>query len=87
MDNELNSSLIFEIFETYRRHEKNSSLASAKWLTTIEAANYLRVSVSSIKMMVYRGQIKVLKLGRRNRFLRKDLDDLIMNSLNKKESV
>lgn len=48
-----------------------------KWLTTQEAADYLRVSISSIKTMIYRGQVRVHKLGRRNRFLIEELERLI----------
>lgn len=48
--------------------------APIKWLTTSEAAHYLRVSISSLKTMIYRGQVRVHKLGRRNRFRLDDLD-------------
>jgi excisionase family DNA binding protein len=66
------------IFENSRAETKAASKAEAqpqgkhqplKWLTTQEAADYLRVSISSIKTMIYRGQVRVHKLGRRNRFL------------------
>lgn len=53
------------------------SLEPVRWLTTSEAARYLRVSISSIKTMIYRGQVRVHKLGRRNRFLREELERLI----------
>jgi excisionase family DNA binding protein len=67
-----------------RQDEKNPPLESVRWLTSKEAAQYLRVSVSSLKMMVYRGQIRVRKLGRRNRFLREELDRLFtLPNLNK----
>jgi excisionase family DNA binding protein len=79
MDNELKqSSLLFENFDIGRKKdEKTPSLENVRWLTSGEAAQYLRVSVSSLKMMVYRGQVRVRKLGRRNRFLRDELDRLI----------
>lgn len=60
------------------------SLEQVKWLTTSEAARYLRVSISSIKTMIYRGQVRVHKLGRRNRFLRDDLERLITSPLQNK---
>jgi len=67
-----------------RQDEKNPPLESVRWLTSKEAAQYLRVSMSSLKMMVYRGQIRVRKLGRRNRFLREELDRLFtLPNLNK----
>ena len=55
----------------------NPSSGSVRWLTTDEAAQYLRISISSIKSMIYRGQIRVHKLGRRNRFLTDELERLI----------
>ncbi len=79
MEKELKqSSPLFDILDIGRKKdEKTPSLESVKWLTSSEAAQYLRVSVSSLKMMVYRGQVRVRKLGRRNRFLREELDRLI----------
>ena len=65
--------------------EKTPALESMRWLTSNEAAQYLRVSVSSLKMMVYRGQVRVKKLGRRNRFLREELDRLFTSPNLKKE--
>ncbi|MGE0616730.1 MAG: helix-turn-helix domain-containing protein [Bacteriovoracia bacterium] len=63
--------------------ERNELLESVRWLTTSEAAQYLRVSGSAIKNMVYRGQVRVHKLGRRNRYLREELDRLITNPISK----
>ncbi len=86
MENELKtSSLLFEIQDSCKQSDNVSSLENVRWLTTSEAAQYLRVSVSSIKMMVYRGTIRVRKLGRRNRFLREELDRAIKFPSNKKE--
>lgn len=78
MENELRkSSLLFENFDFGNNDENTPSLENVRWLTTSEAAQYLRVSISSLKMMVYRGQVRVRKLGRRNRFLREELERLI----------
>jgi len=66
-----------EVFENKNFCEPNASLNGVRWLTTSEAAQYLRVSISGIKSMIFRGQIRVHKLGRRNRFLRDELDRLI----------
>lgn len=52
-------------------------LNDLKWLSTKEAAEYLRVSVGSMKNLVYRGIIRPRKLGRLNRFKRADLDRLL----------
>lgn len=79
MDNELEqSSKLFDNFDFgKKKDEKTPSLENVRWLTSGEAAQYLRVSISSLKMMVYRGTVRVRKLGRRNRFLREELDRLI----------
>lgn len=65
------------LFDNQGYREPGVSLDKAKWLTTSEAAQYLRVSISSIKAMIYRGQLRAHKLGNRNRFLKDELDRLI----------
>lgn len=64
---------------------KNVSLENLRWLSTGEAAEYLRVSVSAIKMMIYRGRIRVHKLGRRNLFLREELERIITQPVSQQE--
>ncbi len=87
MDKELiNSSSLSEKQNSCKTHDEVVSLEVSKWLTSSEAALYLRISNSSLKMMVYRGSVRVWKLGRRNRFLREDLDRLIRVPSNKKET-
>jgi excisionase family DNA binding protein len=66
-----------QVFENKIASATAESLGPIKWLTTSEAARYLRVSISSIKTMIYRGQVRVYKLGRRNRFLMNELERLI----------
>ncbi|MCB0308781.1 MAG: M48 family metalloprotease [Bdellovibrionales bacterium] len=51
-----------------------------KWMTTQEAAFYLRVSVGQVRNMVWRRQVKVYRLQNRLRFLRSDLDALLKPS-------
>jgi len=51
-----------------------------KWMTSKEAAFYLRVSVGEIRNMVYRNQIKCFRLNNRLRFLRSDLDQVLKPS-------
>ncbi len=48
-----------------------------KWMTSKEAASYLRVSVGQLRNMVWRGQVKSYHLKNRLRFLRSDLDVLL----------
>lgn len=66
--------------------ERNSSsnlfFDNLIWLSTEEAAEYLRVSIGSIKNLVYRGVLKPRKLGRLNRFKREEIDRLLETSCN-----
>ena len=48
-----------------------------KWMNSKEAATYIRVSISQLRNMVWRGQIKCYHLKNRLRFLRSDLDVLL----------
>jgi len=48
-----------------------------KWMTSKEAAAYIRVSIAQLRNMVWRGQIKCFRLKNRLRFLRSDLDALL----------
>ena len=48
-----------------------------RWLSTEEAATYLRITPTALRIRVYRGQIKSYKLGSRLRFRTTDLKDLI----------
>ncbi|MGE4131959.1 MAG: helix-turn-helix domain-containing protein [Bdellovibrionales bacterium] len=72
------------IFDNRVASETSALLENHKWLTTGEAAQYLRVSVGSVKNMIYRGQLRPRKLGRRNRFLREELDRIFSLSPTKK---
>jgi excisionase family DNA binding protein len=75
----INSELeIHKFFENKIAYEPRISLENVRWLTTSEAAQYLRVSISSLKTMVCRGQVRRHKLGRRNRFLRDELERMII---------
>ncbi len=50
------------------------------WLTTKEAAVYLRKSVNAIHLLVSRGQLKARKFGNRLYFKKQELDYLIETS-------
>jgi len=43
------------------------------WLTSTEAAGFLRVSANALRIMVYKRKIRSYKLGRRLRFRKTDL--------------
>lgn len=50
-----------------------------EWLSSSEAAEYLRISPNAIRIMVCRGKLKSLKLGSRHRFHVNDLRRLLQN--------
>jgi excisionase family DNA binding protein len=50
------------------------------WLNTKEAAEFLRVSPNSLRIMVCRGEIPSYKLGKRLRFKKSELDELLESS-------
>jgi len=49
---------------------------ACEWLSTEEAAHFLRISANALRIMVYRNQIPVAKFGRRLRFRLKDCQAL-----------
>ncbi len=56
-----------------------------KWMTSQEAAFYLRISVGQLRNMVCRRQLKAYHLGTaRLRFLKRDLDSLLKPSSERK---
>ena len=57
-----------------------------KWVTTREAAEYLRLSVGQIRNMVWRGQLTSYKLNNRLRFLKSDLDKIMKSSRDGRKS-
>ena len=48
-----------------------------KWMTSKEAAFYIRVSVGQLRNMVFRRQVRAYRIRNRLRFLRSDLDQLL----------
>ena len=55
-------------------------LQESEWLTTKEAANYLKIPVGSLLNLTYSGRLTYYKLGGRNRYLKSDLFGLLMNT-------
>jgi len=43
------------------------------WLTSVEAAHFLRISANALRIMVHRRKIRYYYLGRRLRFRKTDL--------------
>ena len=63
--------------ETAFNETEKSSRIIYEWLTSKEAAAYLKISVKTLRNESYLGRIKYYKHGRRNRYLRSDLNDLL----------
>lgn len=61
-----------------RGHDDHRSL-KIEWLTTEEAASYLRLSVGSLRNLTSNGCVPHHKLGRRNRYRLDDLRTLLLN--------
>lgn len=57
-----------------------SSLTGEYWLNTEEAANYLRLSVAELRNKTSNGKIPFYKLGRSNRYLKSELDALLLKN-------
>ena len=65
------------------KHEANSSLKnfnSSEWLTSIEAAKLLKISIGTLMNMVSSRRIPYYKLGRSNRYLASELMNLLLKS-------
>ena len=50
---------------------------NTKWLTTEEAAAFLKIDKGTLLNFVSNGMVPYYKLGRRNRYLRSELDNLL----------
>lgn len=59
--------------------ESEKSSLKIDWLTTVEAAAYLKVSPKSVRNMVSNGTIPAHRLGRRLRFLVGELNSLLLS--------
>ena len=49
------------------------------FMTTEEAATYLRISCGTLRNMTSNGRVKFYKLGRSNRYLQSDLRALVFS--------
>lgn len=50
-----------------------------RWMTTAEAARYLKIEIGSFYNLLSQGKIPYYKLQTQNRFLRSELDSLILS--------
>jgi len=58
----------------------NNDGSPAIWLTSKEAAVHLKISTRSLLNMTSCGKIPYYKLGNRNRYLKSELDALLLRS-------
>lgn len=56
------------------------SLTIEKMMSTEDAAEFLGLSVASLRNMTSQGQIPYYKLGRRNRYSRNELTQLLLGN-------
>lgn len=50
-----------------------------QWLTTNEAAEYLRISPASLRNQTSNGKVPYFKFGRLNRYRKSDLDKILLS--------
>lgn len=55
-----------------------NKISDEEWLTTKEAAAYLKISARSLLNMCSNGTVSYSKLGNRNRYRRDDLEKLLV---------
>lgn len=58
----------------------HSSLTTEEWMTTEEVAAYLKIPIGTLRNMTSNGRLPFYKLGRRNRYLRSDLRQLLFSN-------
>lgn len=56
------------------------------WLTSKEAAAYIRITPGNLRVMICRGLLRPYKLNNRNRFKKAELDILIESSIKRTRS-
>jgi excisionase family DNA binding protein len=66
----------------YNEAFKKNKIKCNDWLTTKEAAQYLRISQNNLRVKVHRGDVAISgRLGNRLRFRRSELDKLLEGNL------
>ena len=58
----------------------NSLFYNRIWMNSEEAAAYLKISAKSLRNMTSNGSVTYYKLGKRNRYLKNDLDALLLQN-------
>jgi excisionase family DNA binding protein len=63
-----------DVFSENRIDDENTY----EWLTSREAAEYLKISVGTLLNLTSRGAVPFYKFGRRNRYLKSELRRLLL---------
>lgn len=50
------------------------------WMDSSEAASYLRISVKTLMNLSSNGAVPFYKFGRRNRYLKEELDQILLQN-------
>ena len=67
-------------YENARVDEEPTFFDNLIWLTTEEAAKYLRKTANALRILVHRGQLRARKFRRRLYFKKIELDELLETS-------
>ena len=60
--------------------QSNNSSLKFIWLDSQEAASYLRISVKTLMNLSSNGELPFYKFGRRNRYLKEELDQILLQN-------
>lgn len=67
-------------FETIDNLKEECHKTDSIWFNSTQAANYLKVDTFTLRNLSSNGQIPYYKLGRSNRYLKSELDRLILSN-------
>lgn len=60
--------------------EASPSSLKSEWMDSVEAAEYLRLSVGALRNLTSNGHVPFYKLGNRNRYLKSELQNLLLKN-------
>jgi excisionase family DNA binding protein len=72
-----NSNCVNVSFEYKDHTEIFENRIDSEWLTTVEAASYLRITPNALRVKVCRKLVRAFRIGRQLRFRLRDLRSLI----------
>jgi excisionase family DNA binding protein len=59
--------------------KENINEEKQEWLTTDEAAEFLKVSAGCLRNLTSNGQVPFYKFGKRNRYLKSELHEMLLS--------